>query len=140
MQFRVPQFIDIEDKILGPLTWRQFAYCLGAAGTAYLVIKITGSTIIGLIVGSPIIGFFLALAFLKINGRSFLDILGSIFRYFTGNNTYTWQRKETEVHTSEEIVKQEVKIIDTKLKYNRNNLKDIAYGLDIKPRNEEPGQ
>ena len=28
----IPQFMNIEDKIMGPLTWRQFAYCLEAVG------------------------------------------------------------------------------------------------------------
>ncbi|MFM2424198.1 MAG: hypothetical protein RLZZ70_589, partial [Candidatus Parcubacteria bacterium] len=29
MQFEVPQFIEIEDKIFGPLTWKQFLYVGG---------------------------------------------------------------------------------------------------------------
>jgi hypothetical protein len=29
MQFRVPQFIDIEDKLFGPLTFKQFIYLAG---------------------------------------------------------------------------------------------------------------
>lgn len=139
MQFRVPQFIDIEDKILGPLSWRQFAYCLGAAGTAYIGTKITGSTIIGLVVASPVYGFFLALAFLRINDRSFLEILGSIIKYFSGNNTYTWQKKEQIAKnetTTNKTQAPETPTAEPKIKYNRNSLKDIAYGLDIKSRDE----
>jgi hypothetical protein len=136
MQFRVPQFIDIEDKILGPLTWKQFAYCLGAAGTAYIGIKIVGSTVIGLIVSAPVYGFFLALAFLKVNGRSFLDMLSSIVRYFTGSNTYTWQKKDQIVSKNEIGDKKAEQITEPKIKYNRNSLKDLAYGLDINPRED----
>ena len=32
MRFEVPQFIEIEDKIFGPLTWKQFIYLAGGAG------------------------------------------------------------------------------------------------------------
>ena len=45
MQFRVPQFIDIEDKILGPLSWRQFAYVLGAAAVAYISLRLLPSKV-----------------------------------------------------------------------------------------------
>ncbi|TSC80302.1 MAG: hypothetical protein G01um101429_152 [Parcubacteria group bacterium Gr01-1014_29] len=32
-QFQVPQFIEVEDKIFGPLTTKQFFYLLGGGGT-----------------------------------------------------------------------------------------------------------
>ena len=32
MMFSVPQFIDVEDKIIGPLTLKQFIYLAGGAG------------------------------------------------------------------------------------------------------------
>jgi uncharacterized protein involved in cysteine biosynthesis len=75
MQFKVPQFIDIEDKIFGPLTWKQFAYTLGGAGIVYLIFKVIPSTIVAGIVSIPIGGFFLALAFVKYNNKNFIDIL-----------------------------------------------------------------
>jgi hypothetical protein len=36
MQFQVPQFLDVEDKIIGPFTIKQFLYLAGGAGFAYL--------------------------------------------------------------------------------------------------------
>jgi len=36
MQFRVPQFLDIEDKVFGPFTFKQFGYMLGAIAFAYI--------------------------------------------------------------------------------------------------------
>lgn len=38
-QFLVPQFIDVENKIIGPLTVRQFVIFLIAAGFIFLVLK-----------------------------------------------------------------------------------------------------
>ena len=37
MRFSVPQFIDVEDKIFGPLTLKQGIYRVGAVGAAYLI-------------------------------------------------------------------------------------------------------
>ena len=50
MRFEVPQFIDIEDKIIGPLTWRQFIYLGGGVGGA-VVIFLTTNFLIFLFVG-----------------------------------------------------------------------------------------
>ena len=36
MQFQVPQFIEVEDKIFGPLTFKQFIYMGGGLSTAYV--------------------------------------------------------------------------------------------------------
>jgi len=32
MRFEVPQFIEVEDKIFGPFTWKQFIYLMGGEG------------------------------------------------------------------------------------------------------------
>ncbi|TSC61742.1 MAG: SsrA-binding protein, partial [Parcubacteria group bacterium Athens0416_74] len=32
MQFQVPQFIEVEDKIVGPLTFKQFVFIAGGLG------------------------------------------------------------------------------------------------------------
>ena len=63
MQFRVPQFIDIEDKVIGPLTLKQFAYVLGAAGFAFLIWTFISIKIIAVILIIPLSGLFLSFAF-----------------------------------------------------------------------------
>jgi hypothetical protein len=69
-QFVVPQFIDVEDKIFGPITTRQFIILLVTGLLLFLIFKLadTALFIICLIV---IGGFSLVLAFLKINGQAF---------------------------------------------------------------------
>jgi hypothetical protein len=71
MQFQVPQFIDVEDKIVGPLSFKQFAYILAAGATAFIGVRVFPLWL-GIPLALPLIGFFLALAFLKINGRPFI--------------------------------------------------------------------
>ncbi len=69
-QFVVPQFIDNEDKILGPITVRQFVIVLVTALLLVLLSKLllfTYFVLSALVVG----GFGAALAFVKVNGRPF---------------------------------------------------------------------
>ena len=40
MQFHIPQYIDIEDKLFGPLTLKQAVYVAGGLGGAYLAYRI----------------------------------------------------------------------------------------------------
>ena len=37
MKFQVPQFTDVEDKIFGPLTLKQFVYIAGGGGLSFLL-------------------------------------------------------------------------------------------------------
>ncbi len=142
MQFRVPQFIDIEDKILGPLSWRQFAYVLGAAAVAYVSLRLLDSKVTALIVGGPFVALFLALAFVRINDRPFVDTLQNAFSYFFGGNIYTWQKDNTikpensasyDSSRSENVKKEINNSVERRSNhYERQNLKDLAVGLDIK--------
>ena len=40
MQYQLPQFIDIEDKIVGPLTFKQFIYIAGGAGICFIAYRL----------------------------------------------------------------------------------------------------
>ena len=131
MQFRVPQFIDIEDKILGPLTWKQFAYTLGAAGILYICLRLVPSKILGLLIATPFVATFLSLAFVKINNQSFVEILEHAFNYFTGSRLYTWQKNTNKGVGSQNAPVQAApkEIIKT---YTQKDLSDIANNLNIK--------
>lgn len=123
MQFRVPQFIDIEDKILGPLTWKQFAYCLGAAGVTYLSLRFSPNTFVAIIFIIPFAGLFLALAFVKINNQSFVDVMEHAITYLSRSNIYTWQKRGniTGVQTPEtSTLKNKSISLDTKIVENDN--------------------
>jgi len=91
MRFRVPQFIDIEDKIVGPLTLKQFLYLLGGVGVLAMLwfyLKLT----LFIIIAVPIAILVLGLAFYKVNGRPFVYLLGSLIKYMTKPKLYLWKR------------------------------------------------
>lgn len=97
MQFEVPQFIEIEDKIFGPLTWRQFLYLGGGVGMA-VVLFLTTNLIVFILVGLPIGLLAGALSFLKINNRPFSYTLEAMFNYVMGTRLYFWRKKDSVVY------------------------------------------
>ena len=91
MQFKVPQFIDIEDKVFGPLTFKQFAYLAGGAGLVYLSFKIF-PTLIALVLAAAFASLALALAFFKYNEKPFIFTLQAFVRYITHPRLYLWHK------------------------------------------------
>ena len=97
MQFEVPQFIEIEDKIFGPLTWRQFLYLSGGIGAA-VVIFLTLPIVLFVIIGLPVAALGGALAFYPVNNRSFDYFLEALFGYLTSTRLYLWRQDKDMVH------------------------------------------
>ena len=69
-QFTVPQFIDVEDKIIGALSVRQFSISLSAFLLIALCYKIFDFTLF-LLCAVLIIVIFGTFAFIKVNGMPF---------------------------------------------------------------------
>jgi hypothetical protein len=92
MQFNVPQFIETEDKIVGPLTLKQFLYIAGGAGilfVAWFFLKLWAFVLLAIPIGL----ICSVLAFYKVNGRPFVAFLGSLFSYLTKPKLYIWRKK-----------------------------------------------
>ena len=81
MQYQVPQFIEVEDKIFGPLTFRQFVYLVGGGSFSYLLIRFIPFPF-SLIFVIPVAGFSCALAFYKINNKPFIQVVESAVKFF----------------------------------------------------------
>lgn len=93
MRFEVPQFIEIEDKIFGPLTWRQFLYLGGGLGMA-VVLFLRLPFLLFVIFGVPLAMLAGALAFYPVNNRPFSYFLESLVNYFSGRKLYLWRKDE----------------------------------------------
>lgn len=101
MRFEVPQFIEIEDKIFGPFTWRQFVYLLGGVGFA-LVLFIAAPLFIFILLGIPTAGVAVLLAFYPVNNRPFSVFLESVFTFYQSGNTYFWRKEKASVYKGNE--------------------------------------
>lgn len=134
MQFKVPQFLDIEDKIFGPFTFREFAYLAGGAGLCFILYKLLGlllAIIPILLVG----GFSLALTFYRPNNKPFINMLEAGFVFFTQNKLYIWKKPQKKVSKIRpEEISQENKKLEMKengARLGGSKLRDLAWSLDV---------
>jgi hypothetical protein len=92
MRHEVPQFIDIEDKIFGPLTFKQAIYLAGSVGAAFAIYYILGKidipVVFRLIFIAPPIALGVALAFIKINKRPFINFMEAAFYFYINAKRY----------------------------------------------------
>lgn len=93
MQYQVPQFIETEDTIWGPITVRQFIYIAIGVGII-LVSYLFFTTFLWLIFSSFVGAVTAILAFAKYNGRPITKVLFSMFGYLWKPRQYVWRRKE----------------------------------------------
>lgn len=134
MQFQVPQFIEVEDKIVGPLTFKQFVFIAGGLGTAYVLWRILPVFAAApLIIG--VLGFAAALAFFQVNGRPFILALEHAFYYLTHPKLYLWNNeraKQPQIKKAAEPSRGSASVYVPKLSDSR--LHELAWSLDINER------
>ncbi len=90
MQFQVPQFIETEDKIVGPFTLRQFIYIAVATVIIFLLYFILALWLWG-VLALVLEGSALALALLKINGRPMPVFTAAAFSYVWRPRVYEFR-------------------------------------------------
>ncbi len=128
MQFSVPQFIDVEDKIVGPFTGKQTLYLMAGGGLILLTFTFfnTAFFMFSLVIVTPAT---LAFAFYRPKGVSLSRYIGNRIDFFTANHLYVWRREPDIVmyktvqkrHTAQEAP---MKIV------SRSKIRDLANLLD----------
>jgi hypothetical protein len=128
MQYQVPQFIEVEDKIFGPLTLKQFIYIGGGGGFAFILWRFL-PIIIALPVALGVLGLAAALAFIKVNKRPLIEMIESGFMYYIHSKLYLWKaaREKKKKQQDEAAVSSEIQVPAL----SENKLKDLAWSLDI---------
>lgn len=133
MRFEVPQFIEIEDKIIGPLTWKQFVYLAGGVGLCIIFI-LNLNFIIAVILSLPVIGLVGALAFHRVNNRPFSIFLESAVAYFTHSRLYIWRKEGTQTI----IAKNETPVVEPETEVSdgthppQNTLTTLSRKLELR--------
>jgi hypothetical protein len=129
MEYQVPQFIEVEDKIFGPLSLKQFIYIAGGVGLCAILILYLQT--LGFILAIPVAAFSGALAFYKLNNKSFVEVLESGFNYFTNGRLYLW-KKDVAPHVTKQAPTVPAAIARAKIGLSQSKLHDLAWSLDIK--------
>jgi len=127
-QFVVPQFIDVEDKIFGPITTRQFIIIIVSGLINFVIFKLADMALfiffLALIGGSSFI-----LAFLKINGQPFHFFLLNIIQTLRRPSRRIWQKLFSNPELKELAESARVEVLEPiqeipRMSYNR--IRDLS--------------
>lgn len=103
MQFQVPQFIDTEDKILGPLSIKQFLYLGIVAGFCFVLFFLIGSLFVWILISIVIMGSATSLIVVRVNGRPLSKVFLSALKYYWQPQTYVWQPEDQNMKIQKDI-------------------------------------
>jgi hypothetical protein len=131
MRFQVPQYIEVEDKIFGPLTFKQFIYIAGSGGICVLLFSILPK-FLAFILCIPVAALGLSLAFYKVNDRPFGLLIEDFVKYYTGGRLYIWRKEEKPIKDAQAVAKdaaiQQLHVPTL----SGSKLKDLTFELDVK--------
>lgn len=134
MQFKVPQFIDVEDKLFGPFTFRQFAYLVGGGGMIFVIYRLLPLWI-GIFLILPIAALTALLTFYKINNKPFIFYLQAAVNYAISSKLYIWKQrlvKPGDANKNDDgEVPASVSVLPT---VSSNSLKDLSWSLDVQEK------
>jgi hypothetical protein len=92
MQFQIPQFIEVEDKIVGPLTLRQFLYLAGAAAISFVLFFLL-QLWLWFLITFILAALAIAAAFIKYNSQPLPRIAWLALNFLWRPRLYLWQRE-----------------------------------------------
>lgn len=131
-QFVVPQFIDVEDKVIGPITVRQFIIMLVGGAFIFVAYKLSDFTLF-LLQFVFISAFTLVIAFVKINGRPIHYFLLNVIQTTRRPKIRVWQKVFTDAEIKSYGQKKEIQLpakTATKNKVRASRLAEISLIVD----------
>jgi len=116
MQYRVPQFIEHEAKILGPLNIRQSLLVGGIIAACFFMYFSIGQTnfFLFLLIAAALIGGALAISFTKIEGQGLPTVIKNWAAFNLNPKIFLWRRKQSPVYLSTERIRREIVVEEKK--------------------------
>ena len=140
-QFTVPQFIDVEDKIFGPITVRQFVIILAGSLMLFIIFKFF-SLLYLLTVGGFIFINMILFAFFKVAGRPFHFFVLNFIQTILKSSLRVWQNLPRSV-VQHEIMEHKVETKRIRRRqYTSSRLAELSLIVDTqgKFKHEEDGK
>jgi len=138
-QYKVPQNVEAEDKILGPLTFRQFIYALIGVGWALLCFTIFHAIpAIMVILGFPPTTLFLLLAFYTRDGQNFEQLLIAMVGFFAAPHHRLWVKEDVAETFHIEPTKHAAEATQRDSAKVRSELEKLATLIDSRGWNRRP--
>ncbi|MFH0833897.1 MAG: PrgI family protein [Patescibacteria group bacterium] len=136
MQFKVPQNVQIEDKILPFMTLRQLIISLIGGGFTYMIYLTLETQPFG-IYAPPVIFLALvtaAVAFLKIHGIPFVQFLLLLLERYLNPTKRVWMQSAGDVFPKKVAIKKKIEK-HKKKKYSADEIAKLAQNLDTRKKN-----
>jgi PrgI family protein len=138
-QYKVPQNVEAEDKILGPLTFRQFIYALAGFGWAAISFGLLRwSPPILIVVGFPPTMLLLLLAFYNRDGQNFEQILIALAGFFAASRKRIWVKEAVAETFHVEPTKLAVEMTQRNPVEVRSELEKLSSLIDSRGWNKPP--
>ncbi len=142
MEYQVPQFIEVEDKIIGPLTLKQFIYLAGTTGLCVIFFAYL-PLFLALLLAVPTAGFGVALSFYKVNGKPFIEVVEAGFNYFLSKKFMLWKytaptaEENQSAAVAAAAAAEAARPVRGVPRLTRGKLSELAWSLDV-PTNNQP--
>ncbi|MBX4191625.1 MAG: PrgI family protein [Candidatus Doudnabacteria bacterium] len=138
MQFAVPQFTDVEDKLIGPLTLKQFLIILATGAVIMFFYSILKLSVFFFFFAVPISLAGLAIAFGRFNGRPLYGYIPAFISYLSKPQVRIFRREEVVVNMSFKTVKKTEPLVQKKSldEPRESRLRKLAYLLDKQTEEE----
>lgn len=134
MHYQVPQYLNIEDKIIGPLTLKQFIYLLVGGGIIFLLFSTLKFSVF-LIVSLPVAVLVLMLAFYKIDNQKSSKFILNFLGFVSKPSIYAWKKvAEKETPEKEKVVPIVKKTEAPKVKPAESGLQDLLWQVEIQKK------
>ena len=132
MQFAVPQFTDVEDKLIGPLTLKQFLFLLATGGVVLFFYSLLRFSFFFFLFALPTAGLGVGLTFAKFNGRPLFGYLGAFINFVSRPQARIFKREEPSVIITTQKAKPVAKVSTEPEEPTESRLKKLASLLDHK--------
>jgi hypothetical protein len=132
MQFQVPQFTEIEDKVIGPFTLKQFLYLLAGGVIIFIFYKIF-NLFITILLSLPVAAVVIALAFVKVNNQPFISMVKNFFGFLRKPDFYVWKKSITKTQREEEtpLIIEKVLPKEKTKPISKEKLQELGWKVEI---------
>lgn len=133
MEHQIPQFIEIEDKVIGPFSLKQFIYMGGSIGLGFILWSVLPK-VLAFFIALPIIGLGFGLAFYKYNGRPLIVLIENAFYFLSSSKLYIWKKEEKKPVKKDQEDEEQKTSGAYVPRLSHSKLRELTWSLDINER------
>ncbi len=136
MQYSVPQFLNIEDKIVGPFTGKQVLFLI--VGFGILLISFTFFNMAFFaVIFIIVVPLTLAFAFWKPKGMTVSKIITNMINFYTASHLYIW-RREPKLRMYKLAQRKKTTDDYEEKKVSKSRIRELAWLLDTSTSIDTP--